>query len=68
MRIEKLENQLYENSTNNNMIIIHRSIWRAADFVKFPRFLFHPNEKIVEFTIKFGTAYIRTVNLNLANR
>lgn len=50
------------------MIILYRSIWRAGDFVKFPRFLFHPQEKITGIIVKHGTAFLRIVNLAQIDR
>jgi hypothetical protein len=61
------ENKLYENSTSDNFIILHRSMWRGGDFVKFPRFLFGPNEKVSQVTVKMGFAYLRMFNLTASN-
>lgn len=49
------------------MIIFYNSIWRAGDFVKFPRFLFGDGEKITGIVVKFGSIFVRVVDLALFN-
>lgn len=50
------------------MVIVYQGIWRAGDFLKFPRFLFHSYEKITSIIVKHGTVFVRIVNLNTQNK